>query len=155
MPAMMKIYELLSREAIEVDLSAGDKDGLLRELSRKAARSLQIPEKDVLKAILSREELGSTGTGGGIALPHARMAAVPRPFAVFARLRRPIDFEAVDGAPVDLVCLVLLPPAKGDQINALACVARGLRDPGRLKLIREAPDAATIYAALIQDSPAA
>jgi PTS system nitrogen regulatory IIA component len=152
---MMKIEEVLAPDAVEVGLESSDKQALLEALSRKAARFLQIPSEDILKALLNREELGSTGTGGGIALPHARMAEVTRPFALFTRLRKPIDFEAVDSQLVDLVCLVLLPAGKNDTINALACVARSLRDPERLRLVRKASNKAGLYAALTEQLPAA
>jgi nitrogen PTS system EIIA component len=105
---------------------------------------------------LQREELGSTGTGGGIALPHARLAGVKKPFALLARLAKAIDFDAIDGRPVDVVCLLLLPTnSQGEQLNALACAARALRDPGAVRNVRRAADAAALYDALAKASAAA
>jgi Phosphoenolpyruvate-dependent sugar phosphotransferase system, EIIA 2 len=87
------------------------------------------PER-IAAEILKREELGSTGTGGGVAIPHARIQELNEPFGIFARLNRPIDFQAIDTRPVDLVFLLLLPgDPVGEQLKALATVARKLRDP--------------------------
>ena len=101
---------------------------------------------EVVREIAKREELGSTGVGNGVALPHARLTSLKTPFALLARLRHPIDFDAIDGEPVDIVVLLLLPEvddsAKG---NALACVARALRDAETLRKIRSAPDREALF----------
>jgi PTS system nitrogen regulatory IIA component len=92
--------------------------------------------------------LGSTGTGGGIAIPHARLAGVARPFGMLVSLAKAIDFDAIDGRPVDIVCLLLLPTnSQGEQLNALACAARTLRDSDALRNIRHAGDDAALYRA--------
>ena len=99
--------------------------------------------------IKKRESLGSTGVGNGVALPHARLAGLKAPFALLARLRNAIDFEAIDDEPVDIVVLLLLPEtANGEQLNALACVARALRSPETLKQIREAADQDAAFRAI-------
>jgi K+-transporting ATPase KdpF subunit len=98
----------------------------------------------------AREELGSTGVGNGVALPHARLVGLKTPFSLFARLRRAIDFEAIDDQPVDLVFLLLLPESEnGEQLNALACAARALRDPEVLKQIRGAADPDALFRAIV------
>ena len=102
-------------------MRASDKTRLLQELTRRAATILDLPAERISTEILKREELGSTGTGGGVALPHARIQGLNRSFGILARLNKPIDFEAIDGRRVDLVFLLLLPanPAE-DQLKALA-----------------------------------
>jgi PTS system nitrogen regulatory IIA component len=99
--------------------------------------------------ILKREELGSTGTGGGVAIPHARIQGLNKSFGILARLNNPIDFEAIDSQPVDLVFLLLLPANPvGEQLKALASVARKLRDPTSLRDLRSASGTAGLYDAM-------
>jgi PTS system nitrogen regulatory IIA component len=122
----------------------------LRELARRAAASLNLAPERIVAEILKREELGSTGTGGGVAIPHARIQELNEPFGIFARLNRPIDFLAIDTRPVDLVFLLLLPgDPVGEQLKALATVARKLRDPTSLRDLRAAASTARLYAAMI------
>jgi nitrogen PTS system EIIA component len=98
---------------------------------------------------LKREELGSTGTGGGVALPHARVESLNRAFGILARLNKPIDFEAIDGRPVDLVFLLLLAANPvGEQLKALASAARKLRNPASLRDLRAASGSAGLYDAM-------
>ena len=132
-----------------------NKVGLLRELSQQAAESLKLDGEAVARAILKREELGSTGTGGGVALPHARIEAVEKPFGLLACLRKAIAFDAIDQKPVDIVFLLLLPAtAAGEQLNALAAVARKLRNPVIAERLRHAPGNAEAYRAFVADPPA-
>jgi nitrogen PTS system EIIA component len=105
----MDIKEFLSPTDILVDVRASDKTRLLQELARRAAAALNLPAERISMEILKREELGSTGTGGGVAIPHARIHGLNRSFGILARLNRPIDFDAIDRRPVDLVFLLLLP----------------------------------------------
>src|ERR1700730_6209045 len=100
--------------------------------------------------LLKREELGSTGVGNGVAIPHVRLEQVKRPFGIMARLREPIDFNAVDGQPVDLVCLLLLSKGnEGAQLAALAGVARRLRTPEVLQELRHAHNRVVLYNVMI------
>src|SRR5215813_9230774 len=111
-----------------IDLSVPSKRALLHDLAQRAALVLKVDDDIIFTALLKREELGSTGVGNGVAIPHVRLEQVKKPFGIMARLRRPIDFNAVDGQTVDLVCLVLLSKENdGEQLNALAGVARRLR----------------------------
>jgi nitrogen PTS system EIIA component len=152
----MEIDGFLRPADVMIDVRVADNARLLGDLARRAAAKLSLDPDAVSAALLQREELGSTGTGGGIALPHARLAAVKRPFALLARLAKAIDFDAIDGRPVDVVCLLLLPAnAPGEQLNALACAARTLRDPGAVRNVRRAADAAALYDALAKASAAA
>lgn len=142
----MTIEDFLSPANTSVGLNALSKTRLLTELSERAASALQLDPALVAGEILRREHLGSTGMGHGIAIPHARLTEVRRPLGVFARLKRPLEFDAIDGEAVDLVFLLLLPAAaQGDQLNVLAAVARKLREPERLQKLREAGDGAGLY----------
>ena len=125
----MKISDFLSPTNVAVDVHASNKDQLLRYLATKAAVLLKLPADHVATELLKREQLGSTGTGGGVAIPHARIEIV-KPFGVLAKLRKPIDFDAIDGKPVDLVFVLLLPEGtESGQLGALASVARKLMAP--------------------------
>jgi PTS system nitrogen regulatory IIA component len=105
---------------------------------------------------LQREKLGSTGIGNGIAIPHGKLAKIERLFGLFARLDRPVDFDALDGQPVDLVFLLLAPEGAGaDHLKALARVARLLRDRDIARKLRDSRDAEAIYAVLALAPPAA
>jgi PTS system nitrogen regulatory IIA component len=107
----------------------------------------------ISEALLKREQLGSTGMGNGFAIPHACVAGVQVPFGMLARLKEPIDFEAVDEQPVDLIFLLLLPePSQPQQLNVLASVARRLRDPKVLQSLRTAKDARAIYQRMTEDA---
>jgi nitrogen PTS system EIIA component len=129
-----------------VDLPVPDKTALLRDLAHRAEKMLNVDDNIVFNALLKREELGSTGLGNGVAIPHVRLEQVENPFGIIARLRDPIDFNAIDGQPVDLVCLVLLSKInEGGQLNALAGVARRLRIPEVLQELRRAPNRAVLY----------
>jgi PTS system nitrogen regulatory IIA component len=142
----MEIRDVLSPNHILLDFRAGDKGRLLRELSTLAATELGLDPDDVSAEIAKREELGSTGVGNGVALPHARLN-IKAPFALLARLHQSIDFDAIDGKPVDIVVLLLLPEASNGA-GALACVARALRDAGVLRRLRDSSDSEALYHAL-------
>src|SRR5262245_64849834 len=103
----MEIADFLAPSEVVIDLRVSDKRRLLAELARLASAKLDLAADTVSSALLQREALGSTGTGGGIALPHARLVGVKRPFALLARLAKAIDFDAIDGRPVDIVCLLV------------------------------------------------
>ena len=142
----MKISDFLSPADVALDVRADDKSCLLQKLSTQATTELSLNAEEVSSAIMKREELGSTGVGNGVALPHARLREIEEPFGLFIRLRHAIDFEAIDDQPVDLVFLLLLPNAPHEpQLNALACVARALRDPGTLQRVRSALDREALF----------
>jgi nitrogen PTS system EIIA component len=149
----MKIADFLSPTDVMIDVAAGDKRKLLLAVAQKAGSSLNVLPEQVFAELQKREELGSTGVGGGIALPHARYHQVGKPTGMLARLRKPIDFDAVDGEPVDIVFLLLLPEEpKGDQLGALATIARRLRDPQVVAALREARDSQEMYRVLASSS---
>ncbi|UMY16798.1 PTS sugar transporter subunit IIA [Methylobacterium organophilum] len=145
----MTIDAFLAPADVIHGLRIPNKKALLTELAHLSSLTLGLYPDDVLGALARREDLGSTGVGDGVALPHARMEAVRRPFGLLARLREPVDFEAVDERPVDLVFLLLLPAgALSEHLNALACVARKLRDPEAAAALRGARDATGLYSLL-------
>jgi PTS system nitrogen regulatory IIA component len=145
----MNISEFLSASDVALDVRADSKPLLLRELSKRVAAVAGLDADTVAAAIQKREELGSTGIGGGVAIPHARLKALTRPFARVAKLRHPIAFEAIDGRDVDLVFLLLLPDAPdSDHLAALAAVTRRLKSPDTLPRLRAAKTAAAAYEAM-------
>jgi len=141
----MQIKEFLSPDDVLVDLRASGKDALLHDLAQLAAKAAGIDAAAATSEIDKREELGSTGMGGGIAIPHARIAGLMKPVGVLAKLKRPIDFAAIDGNPVDLVFLLLLPLSQGGELTALAAVARKLRDAATAARLRGAADRVEMY----------
>jgi PTS system nitrogen regulatory IIA component len=142
----MKISDFLAPANVQIDVRASDKPRLLRDLAQQAATSVGLTADTILAALSQREALGSTGLGGGVAIPHARFTELKEPFGMLVRLRKAIAFEAIDGQPVHIVFLLLLPAAKaGEQLNALATVARKLRDRNQLTLLEQAGDASALY----------
>lgn len=130
-------------------LRGATKAAVLNALAQRAGDATGLAPQSLLAALLRREGLGSTGIGGGVALPHARLESVVRPFRLVARCRAPVPFEAVDDRPVDLVALLLLPADPAcDPGNALAGLSRLLRAPGIAEALRAAEDAATMQAVL-------
>lgn len=145
----MQIGDFLSPGNVVLDFRAADKHELLQQLSTQAAAGAGLDGNEVVTKLMKREELGSTGVGNGVALPHARIPGLKAPFGLLARLRQAIDFDAIDDQPVDIVFLLLLPETEnGEQLNALACAARALRDSESLCSIRKSPDRETVYQAI-------
>ena len=129
-----------------IDLSVPSKRALLHDLAHRAALVLKVDDDVVFSALLKREELGSTGVGNGVAIPHVRLAQVKKPFGIMARLKHPIDFDSIDGEPVDLVCLLLLSNENEQaQLNTLAEIARRLRSPEVLEQLRRAANRVVLY----------
>ena len=142
----MKVSDFLSPAHVMINMRARDKSRLLEQLSTQAAGEVGLVRDEVVTEIAKREELGSTGVGNGVALPHARLRALNTPFGLLARLHHGIDFNAIDGEPVDIVFFLLLPEAgNGPDGNALACVARALRDPETLRELRNARSPETLF----------
>lgn len=149
----MVLSSLLTPEAVLSDLKPNGKKQLLQELAQRAAELSGRPERVIFDQLLQRERLGSTGIGQGIAIPHAAIPGLSHLVGVFARLARPVDFEAVDGQPVDLVFLLLAPESAGaDHLQALSRVARFFRSVPQVKMLRQADDPAAIFAILTSDS---
>lgn len=145
----MRIGDILRPEDVIVDLRAPDKRRLIGELARLGAEGTGVEAPTVAEALQARERLGSTGMGSGMAVPHARIPTLTRTRGLFARLRPAMDFDAIDGERVDLVFLLLMPSqAQGEHLNALACVARRLRDDQVRASLRKARDREELYAVL-------
>ncbi len=147
----MPLTDILTPEAILPSVKASSKKQLLQELAAFAAAQAGLLESDVYEALLQRERLGSTGIGHGIAIPHGKLPKLDRLIGVFARLEKPIDFDALDGETVDLVFLLLAPEGAGaDHLKALSRVARALRDPAIAQKLRKSHDASALFALLTQ-----
>src|SRR5215468_9393986 len=114
----MEINEFLLPTDTLIKAHGADKTRLLQELATRAAAALNLEAKLISTELLKRENLGSTGTGGGVAIPHARIPDLKKPFGTLVRLKHAIDFDAIDGKPVDIVFLLLLPAQSGDPLNA-------------------------------------
>jgi nitrogen PTS system EIIA component len=152
----LDVIDLITPSSVIASLRTADKSQLLQELAARATRLLPIDSQTVLDALHSREMLGSTGVGLGIALPHARIPGLQEFFGLFARLERPIEFEAIDERPVDLVFLLLIPEHAGDEhLAALACVSRKLRNPAVAQALRTGKTAPELYKALTVETDAA
>ncbi len=149
----MQLTDILSSEAILPALKATSKKQLLQELAQTAARISGLDQRIVFETLLQREKLGSTGLGQGIAIPHGKFAALKEVRGVFARLLSPVDFEAADDRPVDLVFLLMAPESAGaDHLKALARISRLLRDQTLVAKLRGTQDAAGLYAILTEPS---
>jgi PTS system nitrogen regulatory IIA component len=145
----MLLADLIGPEAVIPLLKVKTKKQLLQELSARAARLTGLQERYIFDTLLQRERLGSTGLGQRIAIPHGKLAGLKRITGICARLAEPIDFDAVDGEPVDIVFLLLAPEGAGaDHLKALARISRLLREGHAVDKLRAARDAATIYAVL-------
>jgi PTS system nitrogen regulatory IIA component len=143
----MRVTDLLSPRSVLSPLKAATKKQALMELADRAAEISGASPREVFDALLQRERLGSTGIGDGVAIPHGKLAKLDSIFGVFARLERPLDFEALDGEPVDLIFMLVTPESAGaDHLKALACAARLLRDPATVAAIRSTRDPGALYA---------
>src|SRR6266550_2441441 len=144
--AIMKISDLLSPTDVMIDARAPNKRLLLQEFATKAADSLGMDVDQIAPYLLKREELGSTGIGRGVAIPHARLPDLQRPHGLLAKLKQEIEFDAIDGQAVDIVFVLLLPAAV--ENDALALVARTLRSPETLARLRRAKSMSELYSAI-------
>lgn len=145
----MELSEIIGVEAVRAPLKATSKKRLLQELADFAADIYRLPADTVYKALLDREALGPTGVGRGVAIPHARFGGVDRVLGLFVRLEKPVDFEAIDRQPVDLVFTLLAPEAAGaDHLKALARVSRTLRSDAVCAKLRSTHDPSALYAIL-------
>ena len=148
----MLLTDLVAPNAIIPALKVNGKKQAIQELAARAAELTGQNERAVFDILMQREKLGSTGVGNGIAIPHGKLPKFTRLFGLFARLDRAVDFEALDGQPVDLVFLLLAPETAGaDHLKALARVARLLRDPQVAHKLRESRDAEALYAVLTME----
>jgi PTS system nitrogen regulatory IIA component len=150
----MEIEDLITPESVIARLRATSKKQALQELAKRAAEVTGLHERAIFEVLLERERLGTTGVGDGIAIPHGKLPELKRLYGLFARLDTPVDFDAVDDQPVDLIFLLLAPETAGaDHLKALARISRLLRDRSICEKLRGADQADAIYA-LLTDSRA-
>jgi PTS system nitrogen regulatory IIA component len=146
----MKISDLLSPSDVMIDVRASGKRLLLQEFAARAAAHLGLPADQVASYLLKREDLGSTGIGKGVAIPHARLPELQRPYGLLAKLKPATEFDAIDAQPVDIVFVLLLPAAaESEALGALALVARTLRSPETLARLRSARTVPELHAAIV------
>jgi PTS system nitrogen regulatory IIA component len=145
----MDMVDLLAQDGVVANLKAGSKKQALQELSQQAATLTGLHERMIFDVLLQREKLGTTGIGRGIAIPHGKMQELERLHGIFARLPKPIDFDAIDEQPVDLIFLLLAPESAGaDHLKALARISRLLRDDSVCEKLRGADDPEALFALL-------
>jgi len=148
----MDLSDLLLPELVAVDVSAATRKAAFLQIGALAAPALSLDARVIADALVAREKQGSTAFGGGVAIPHARLPGLDRIVAGAIRLAQPIDFGAVDDAPVDLLMILFSPPnAGGDHLKALARVSRRLRDRGFVAKLRGAGSRDAIWALLTSD----
>jgi PTS system nitrogen regulatory IIA component len=146
---MNDLSDLISPDAIDAALSVTNKKTLFQQLAAAAGKLNGLPPKDILTALQQREKLGSTGFGNGVAIPHGKIEGLAAISGYFARLHAPIDYQAIDNMPVDLVFLLLSPPDTGaDHLKALARISRSLRDRATTAKLRGARSKDAIFALL-------
>jgi PTS system nitrogen regulatory IIA component len=146
----MQLADFLDSDAIKTALPGGNKRSLMKQLADLAAQRLGVEASAVHGALMEREQLGSTGFGQGVAIPHAKIEGLERLYGLFARLGEPVDYKAIDGRPVDLVFLLLSPPDAGaEHLKALAAISRVTRDAATLERLRGARSRDAVAALLI------
>ena len=148
----MEIADLVSVDGVVANLKVSSKKQILQELAQRAAVLTGLHERAIFDTLLERERLGTTGVGVGVAIPHGKLTDLDRIYGLFARLAQPVDFEAIDDQPVDLIFLLLAPASAGaDHLKALARVSRLLRDKAVCEKLRGSDTPEAIYA-LLTDS---
>nr|WP_315458666.1 PTS sugar transporter subunit IIA [uncultured Sphingorhabdus sp.] len=146
---MIRLSTRLVEGAVAADVAAASKSDLLSRLSVIAAEQYFLDAPAVLDGLIERERLGPTGFGGGTAIPHCKVSGIDMPVAVFARLSKPVPYDAVDDEPVDLVCALISPAQDGaSHLRALAEVSRLFRDEKVRAQLRGAADSAAMFALL-------
>jgi PTS system nitrogen regulatory IIA component len=146
----MQFAEFLDCDAIKTSLPGGNKRALMQQLANLAAQRIGVEASAISGALNEREQLGSTGFGQGVAIPHAKIDGLKRIYGLFARLGEPVDYKAIDSRPVDLVFLLLSPPNAGaEHLKALAAISRVTRDAATLERLRGARSRDALAAVLM------
>lgn len=152
----MALDDIIDAQSVLANVKAQTKKQLLQDLSQALAKRVAVDHRIIFETLLTREKLGTTGIGQGIAIPHGKVATLNRVHGLFARLATPIDFESVDGQPVDLVFVLLAPDHAGaDHLKALARISRMLRDPAVVAKLRGTDTAEGLYAILTEPTASA
>ena len=150
---MNDFSDMLRPDAVLTDMVAANKKAVFQHLATAAADLVALDPKLIAEALAAREKLGSTGFGGGVAIPHAKFPGLAQVTAVFARLAQPVDFQSVDDLPVDLVFMLLSPSDSGAvHLKALARVSRRLRDKAFLEKLRGGGSRDALYALFTADA---
>ena len=146
----MNLSQFIDFDSIRLDLAAGNKRGLLNQMAQVAGQRLGIDPARIADSVAERERIGSTGFGGGVALPHGKLAEVDRVFGFVARLAQPVDYRAIDGEKVDLVFMLLSPPDAGaEHLKALAAISRLVRHGPTIEKLRGARSRDALAAVLV------
>ena len=146
----MRLCDFLDFDAVRISLPAGNKRGLLQALGQIAGQRLDFDPAVIVESIVERERLGSTGFGGGVAIPHGKVAGLSTVYATMVRLAEPIDYKAIDGGKVDLAFLLLSPPDAGaHHLKALAAISRVVRGGGIVDKLRGARSRDALIAVLM------
>lgn len=147
--ASMRLTDLIRPEQIILGLRAADKGTAIAEIAKRAAAHLPVEATVIQAALAAREALGSTGFGRGFALPHVRLERLPAMFGLLVRLAKPIEYDAIDQKPIDVLFLLLIPVDKGtEHVKALAAVSRAMREETIMKAVRKAGSGAALFDAL-------
>jgi nitrogen PTS system EIIA component len=153
---MPELSDIIDQRSILTGVKAQTKKAALQELSQAMAKIIAVDHRIVFETLNTREKLGTTGIGQGIAIPHGKLAGVNRVYGLFARLAQPIDYDAVDGQPVDLVFVLMAPDHAGaDHLKALARISRLLRDPQTVAKLRGTETVEGLYSILTEPSATA
>ena len=146
----MHLSDFLDFEAIKTSLPGGSKKALLQQLANLASQRLELNSAAILSSLSEREQLGSTGFGQGVAIPHGKIEGLKRIYCLFARVAEPLDYKAIDGRHVDLVFLLLSPPDAGaEHLKALAAISRVTRHAATLEKMRGARSRDALTAVLM------
>lgn len=146
----MQLSDFLDFDAIKTALPGGSKKALLPQLANLVGPRLDVDSSVILASISEREQLGSTGFGHGVAIPHGKVEGLKRIYCLFARLAEPLDYKAIDGRPVDLVFILLSPPDAGaEHLKALAAISRVTRHAATLEKMRGARSRDALAAVLM------
>ena len=152
----MEIEDILNESCVVTSLKATSKKHALQQLAARAAKATGLDERRIFDVLLERERLGSTGVGSGLAIPHGKLPQLDRLHGLFARLDKPVDFDAIDDQPVDLVFLLLAPEGAGaDHLKALARISRILRDRAFCEKLRGSENPDALFALLMEAGNAA
>jgi PTS system nitrogen regulatory IIA component len=147
----MDLSDLITPYGVIPALKAANKKQALQLLADRAADLTGLNATDIFNTLIQRERLGSTGVGGGIAIPHGRLPVLKHTVGLFARLEEPIDFESIDEEPVDIIFVLLAPENAGaDHLKALARISRLLREPRSVEKLRGCRDRAGLYAVMTE-----
>jgi PTS system nitrogen regulatory IIA component len=145
----MEMTDLLTPDSVIDGLKVTSKKQVLQDLSDRASVLTGLNARAVLETILSRERLGTTGVGQGIAIPHGRMDDLDKIYGLFARLNKPVNFDSLDEQPVDLVFMLLAPEGAGaDHLKALAKISRLLRNQSVCEKLRGSDSSDALFALL-------